>query len=170
MTFYQLDTDISDATQWELLYSNTYQADPTPSIYAEFYALDHLPIPPQQIPILFETHILIVKATITPNKENWKLAGNIKQFIRTGVSGSNQYDSMSINRRIWLRENNLMIFPIVGDDYRLTYEIPYWIPRISLTIHGYNLEVESEEVKRLKEASNQLVLMNATLESINNRI
>jgi hypothetical protein len=168
-SFFQLDTDISDATKWENLFSYSYQAENTPSIWKNRIALPHTPIPETTIPIIFSTHIIIVEATIT-DKPDWKRAGWIKQYLRTGLSGVSNYDSLIVTKPISFGEKNIIIFPIVGNDYKLKYNFPYWINNISIDIFGYSLEIESKELKQLESASSQLIQIEATLETINAKL
>lgn len=165
---FDLAVDISDATKWASMATLNIVADPAPQIirYRGRY-LDHYPIPDKDFGLIFDNHILLIKAFSNEPDKNYKFCGYLNFFART--SGGS-YDSRFYSRGMPFGET-LIVVPRVGADFTLKLQsIKYWLKAFSVQVFQYGDEAMAIEESQLLLLESSIVQMSATLESISQRV
>lgn len=99
----------------------------------------YVPLPAFEIPYLFSTPVLAIKAISTKAKAGWKYAGILTQRVQLGTSGSaNTLPLAETQRRsLRLQRTELCIFPMLTAQYDLVHECPFWVEDMRLIIWEY---------------------------------
>lgn len=102
-------------------------------------AISYTPLPPLEIPFLFDKRILSIKVTSTTAKPYWKHGGVITQRFRIGSGGSASVLPIAdfTRRKLHLHRTELFIFPQYTENYQLLLDAPYWVEDLRLTIWEY---------------------------------
>lgn len=130
-----MSLSLGNTANWSLFYTNTFtQRYDIPVENADYGFIGEL-----VIPILFDSHILTVKASSSDAKPTWKQLGFVKQKIRTGITVGGTVDSF-INQRYLLSLNQptLLIFdPNIASNYALWFRPFNWFKDVTLDIYEY---------------------------------
>ncbi|QKQ76350.1 hypothetical protein [Nostoc sp. TCL240-02] len=130
-----MSLQLGNTANWSLFYSETFtQRYNLPVENADYGLIGEL-----VIPVLFDSHILTVKASSDGAKPSWKQLGYVKQKIRTGITEGGTVDSF-INQRYLLSLNQptLLIFdPNVASTYALWFRPFNWFTTVKLDIYEY---------------------------------
>ncbi|MEH2200206.1 hypothetical protein [Nostoc sp.] len=126
---------LGNTANWLLFYQETFtQRYDLPVENADYGLIGQL-----VIPVLFDSHILTVKATSENSKPMWKQLGFVKQKIRTGIVEGGTVDSF-INQRYLLSLNQptLLIFnKDIASTYALWFRPFNWFKDVTLSIYEY---------------------------------
>lgn len=102
------------------------------------------PIPQHQIPITFDRHTLLVGASSSTAKPNWRLGFYLRMLITSSV-GTAEASNCSIPFGL-----NLIRFPVLSSQYKLKAYIPKWHREMELKIWKY-IGPESDELNLLEQ-------------------
>ena len=125
--------DFGNSLSWELLYSNTYTAEPVPLRELREY----FPIPDTILPIIVQSPIIAIYALSTSDPGTWRYGGRIRQRVNTGIAFGGVYDGIVSERRFNLRRVNVLQFDPLVNGYALELIIPYWLRDIGFSIWEY---------------------------------
>ncbi|WP_445632357.1 DUF4365 domain-containing protein [Nostoc sp. DSM 114161] len=126
---------LGDASKWSLFYQETFtQRYDLPVTHADYSLIGEL-----VIPVLFDSHVLTVKATSPDAKPNWKQLGYVKQKVRTAIQEGGTVESF-VNQRYLLSLNQptlLMFDKEIASTYALWFRPFNWFKTVSLEIYEY---------------------------------
>jgi hypothetical protein len=165
---FNLAVDISDATKWASMGSLNIIANrtTTPIRYRGRY-LDHYPISDKDLGLIFDNHILLIKAFSNEPDKNYRFCGYLSFFART--SGGS-YDSRFYSQGLSFGET-LIVVPRVGADFTVRLQsIKYWLQAFSIQIFQYDDEALTIDESQLLLLESSIVQMSATLDSISERV
>lgn len=127
-----LIVDLTNQANWLQVYDQSHEVTNRTSI-------SYTPMPPIEIPFLFDRRILSVKTTSEAAKPYWKYAGLLTQRFRIGSGGTNTLLPIAdfSRRKLHLNRTELIIFPQYTENYELLLDPPYWFEDLRLTIWEY---------------------------------
>lgn len=137
--------DLGDPLAWELIFTGTRSMSTAPkSLWKS------LPIPEIVTDIQPISNIVAVRASSASNPGYWKFGGYASQKIVPGIaaSGSSLLATTS-SQKIWLDRLSILFFPDLTDSYYLTFNIPYWLRQIDLSVWQYLGAVEDSTEQKL---------------------
>lgn len=113
-----------------------------------------VPLPPIEIPVLFENCIIAILADSQSAKRTWQIAGNVRRKIQTGILFSGTPDtSIADNRVLRLFEINLFRFEQITSTYSLEVFPKWWIEDLSLNAFiytGVDSDTFTEQLNRIE--------------------
>lgn len=124
---------LGNAGNWRSFWSGILTAAPdTPRAAFRFF-----PIPDYEIPVLAESNILAIVASLPPPPPDWYYAGTAYQKILTGLDGVSTPDSFLDAQRFYLGQTTILRFePVIGT-FSIVLRIPFWIREISIVTFEY---------------------------------
>ena len=109
-----------------------------------------LPIPEIVTDIQPISNIVAVRASSTSNPGYWKFGGYASQKIVPGIAeGGASPLATTSSQKIWLDRLSILFFPDLTDSYYLTFNIPYWLRQIDLSVWQYLGVIEDSTEQKL---------------------
>jgi hypothetical protein len=141
------------ASNWNLVYSTAKVAVSVPHSVRSYF-----PIPEFSNSVILHNPILAISAVGPADQPTWKMAGKIKQVIRTGLEVGGQTDTVNSVKQFYLNQISKIEFPNTANDFTLLFEIPYWIRNISLEVWEYTGPIIKEYDSILEEIKEAVLL------------
>lgn len=97
------------------------------------------PLPPFDIPFLFDRRILSVKTVSLTAKPFWQYGGMLTQRFEIGSGGTSSLLPVAdfTRRKLKLNATELIILPQYTENYGLFVKPPYWVEDLRITIWEY---------------------------------
>lgn len=154
--------DLTNSALWNLIWSANVQAELVPN------KPRYLPIPPVEVPLLLDTHVIAVLLTSSTAPPSWKFAAFLNQKIATGIIVGGLNETQAYQEKIWLNRISLVILPKLTTTYSLNFNIPYWFYDMSLKVWIYKGEDEENvsPLNSLEEIRDSLNNIDRKLERI----
>lgn len=125
--------ELSTSTNWQDAYSASASAT-----YLPGSTTSHERIPPIEVPLLFDSHVLAVYPDSTTAKDWWITAGWVSRRIQTGITIGGSPDVRATeSQKLIFREINLIIYPNITSTYSLVIDAPYWFDQLSISVWEY---------------------------------
>ncbi len=123
-----LVVDIGNTNNWELHYTVSLTAVPVGNNR-------YIPIPRQEVPILFDKNIIAVLATSDTVRA---YAGFIGQKFRTGITAGNAPNAESFaSHRLYKNRLGIFTFDPLAATYSLVLGPPFWAQDMKYTVWQY---------------------------------
>lgn len=94
----------------------------------------------------FTSSIITILVDNSEARETWNFAGWIGQKINLPF-GPHSSSSLTNNRRLWLRQKQLLIFPRLTPSYKIEIQFPKWFDRASVTAWEYTGLTDDAEIQ-----------------------
>lgn len=106
-------------------------------------------IPEYSSIVTFSSNIIGVLATVEDAPNNWEFGGYIHQRINFPFGSAFSGSSAQLNpRKLFLRRQQLFIFPDFLPPYKLSIDFPRWFPSASIKIWEYlGPQIDTVETK-----------------------
>ena len=141
--------DLTNSTLWNLIWSANVQAQLVGKAR-------YLPIPPVEVPILLDSHIIAVLLNSSTAPPSWKFAAFLNQKIATGITVGGLNETQTYQEKIWLNRISLVMLPRLTSTYSINFNIPYWFYDMSLKVWVYegddNNDVVNEPINEIRES------------------
>jgi hypothetical protein len=141
--------DLNNSDNWELAYSETATAQPAPGTGDRYF-----PIPEIEVPILLYSQVIAVFCQSSQAPPRWRLGGLMNLKIATGILTGSAVDTYPFEKKqIWLNRITLFTLPVLTPEYALSFDIPYWMRDIQISVFQYTgpivdtLETKVNEIK-----------------------
>lgn len=129
---------LNDSDSWELLWNGSFSVAIVPSSEAR-----RTPLPEISIPIQAYYPIIAVKISSASNPGHWKFGGYVNQKAVFGIIENNQANNINTSKqKIWLDRVTAVFFPQLTDSYQITFNIPWWLRQVDITVWQYIGPVE----------------------------
>jgi hypothetical protein len=124
---------LGNSENWGLAFSGSFTAASAPGSGDRY-----IPIPEVEVPILLTSQVIAVFCQSNQAPPRWRLGGLMNLKIQTGILTGGAFDTYPFEKkRIWLSRVTLFTLPVLTPDYSLSFDIPYWIRQISLSVYEY---------------------------------
>lgn len=124
--------DFYNAANWQLAYQEYKEATQVTPLGG------YLPLPAFEIPITFDSRVLIVKTVSNiPAGKRWKWAGNLTAFQSFPNGGVNSQKSEVANHSLYLNRSKRIIYPNSISNFELVLSGAYWLRDLQLTIYEF---------------------------------
>ncbi len=146
---------------WNFIWYQRFEAQhPTADTYK--------PIPPIDVPVVFDTHLIAVLATSATALSTWITAGWLNQIVPSGIISRSYPDADLLQRRrIVLGRVTLLELPKITPTFVINYVVPRWFIDINLTFWQYTEDViPGSTVDALEEVKDTLLNIDKTLDRI----
>lgn len=133
---------LANENNWQNIWSESFQAEPVANNLARYRPIEEI-----SVPVLFNRNVIAVYAVSSTAKPRWKFAGLLKQKLQLGLIVGGLPDAVGVKiRKIWLNQVTLIEFENLADSYAVSFDIPYWLEQISLTVWQYTGPQAPEDV------------------------
>lgn len=126
--------DVGDSNSWNLVWQDTILSA-SASGGKRYYPISRI-----EIPVLFTSSVLAVYAFSETARPNWRSAGFLNQFFRTGITVGGRTDASYLSsHHILLKQVNIVQIPVpkVGLEYSLGFDVRPWHEDIYLQIFEF---------------------------------
>lgn len=128
-----LQYSLGNSENWSLAYSESVTAANAPGSGDRY-----IPIPEIEVPILLTSQVIAVFCQSSQASPRWKLGGLMNLKVQTGILTGGEFDTYPFEKkRIWLNRITLFTLPVLTPDYSLSFDIPYWLRQISISVYEY---------------------------------
>jgi hypothetical protein len=128
-----LQYSLGNSDNWVLAYSVRVTAANAPGSGDRY-----IPIPEIEVPILLTSQVIAVFCQSSQASPRWKLGGLMNLKVQTGILTGGEFDTYPFEKkRIWLNRITLFTLPVLTPDYSLSFDIPYWLRQISISVYEY---------------------------------
>jgi hypothetical protein len=146
---------------WDFVWYQRFEADrPTADTYK--------PIPPIDVPVVFDNHLIAVLATSASAPSTWITAGWLNQRVPSGVISRSYPDADLLqNKRIALGRVVLLELSKITPTFAVNYVVPRWFCDINLTFWKYREEaIPGSAIDALDKVKDTLFNIEKTLDKI----
>jgi hypothetical protein len=148
----------NDPNSWVEAYSETKTAQSVLGYGDRYY-----PLEPWFVPVLFESHILMVHAAISDVNPRWRMACRVKQFLEPKpIAG---LEVQGADFVVPPNKGKLLVFPRLTTQFKLQVYIPYWFKTIALTIYQYTGDYVTSIEELVKDQTNVIRVDLARIET-----
>jgi hypothetical protein len=100
--------------------------------------------------VTFTSTIIAVLVDNSQAKDTWKFAGNLARKINLPV-GPSSTPSLVNFRKLWLKQKQLLFFPLLTANYQLLVKFPKWFTQASITVWEYTGQQQVDNAEQLTQ-------------------
>jgi hypothetical protein len=137
--------DLSNQSNWQQIFDEEREA--VQAKVGGWY-----PIPAFEIPILFDSSVVVARVLSNKAKSTWHYGGLLSQrfFIGSGGTASSLPEVSAKQYRLQINRSKLLFFPLYKPNYSLIFEPPVWFKNIRLSLWEYS-GINSDSTHQLLE-------------------
>lgn len=144
---------LQNSSNWQAFWSGSSASATLPNG-------SRVPMPPIEVPLLFENHTIAIVATSPTAKPTWKIAGNVGRKIQAGIFSQGTPDTAIADSRVLrLNRPNLIRFEQVTPTYALEIIPKWWLKDIDIAVFvytGIDSDTVTEQLNRLERAIDEV--------------
>lgn len=132
--------DVGDSNSWNPVWQDTIVSASAPG------GRRYYPISRIEVPVQFTASVLAIYAASETARPNWKSAGFLNQFFRTGITVGGKADASYLgSHHIFLRQINIVQIPTpkFGLEYSLNFDVRPWHEDIYLQVWEFTGEINN---------------------------
>ncbi|MGB5768949.1 MAG: hypothetical protein WBM32_03630 [Crocosphaera sp.] len=123
----------TNASNWSLLWSESYNAEPVLSALERFYPIPNI-VPGLQL----SSPIFAIHCSNNEARENWRYAARYLISLRTGITVNGGVPDTVIKvGRLYLDQIEIIQVPSYSSNYGIEIDVPYWHRNFNLRIWEY---------------------------------
>lgn len=156
--------------KWRRVFANTYQGNP------ENRKIKAPLLPPIELPLLFDKHLLAIRASYFQAPPRWRTSGYLTQ-VYTGVdlnesavtetSANPIYGIDAAKQRIGLNTLEMVYFPRLASDFYLWFDPVHWIPKLTIVLWEFQGIIPQTAVEAGESIRNDLVEISLKIDDLN---
>ena len=124
----QIVAAINSPLAWEQVYSESREGYPLSEN-------SYYPIPSYNVPIIFDSFLLMVGTSSQYARAHWKLGCWLTQVIDVPLA---DFDEIKLRKYfVPVNDATLIRFASIAPQYRLRVDVPWWMRELRLTIYEY---------------------------------
>lgn len=125
------------------------------------------PIPPITVPVLIESHIIVVLVTCNSAKDTWYFGGLLSQKINLGLTVGGLPDSDGVQKhKLYLNRLTLLVFPRLTSTYTVEVEVPKWFRQVSLIVWQYIGPIDDSTEVILQSLQSNLARIESKIDAL----
>ena len=144
-----VELDFDNSNNWELKWASSYQVQ-------RVSENEYVPIPEIEIPVEFNSNILVVTIATENNPGYWRRAGYLLQKTSASLTGSD-LSTLTKKSKLWLNKNNLITL-INANGFQVSISVPFWFEEVSFSIYQYIGLETTPEAQALQYVAVSLIL------------
>ncbi|WP_414622052.1 hypothetical protein [Calothrix sp. CCY 0018] len=154
--------DLKNDNNWQQVYTDSKTV-----LYDA--AGGYRPLPVFEIPITFDSPLLIIRTLSDGAKFTWRFSGVLSQRISMSNVASPVPTAALNYNRLRINRSSLLHFPRYNTDYELIFEPYTWIKNINLAIWSYSGVFTNELFAQVEEVrDNELSRIESKIDTIIN--
>lgn len=164
--------DFKGPNKWRRVYFNSFVGDlNNRKIKAPL-------IPPFELPLIFEHHILAISASYAQAPPRWRTAGYLSQVYSgidlaespvTETVGSPSAGVDAAKVRVGLNVLEMVRFPRLASDFYLWFDPVHWLPKLTLGVWEFQGIEPADVEDSLRLARLDLVRIEFKLDALNSQ-